>query len=138
MFRPVRFQTISIALFLTSLFCAGALASTHPSAKSDKTGTARHKSAATAAHETKPAQPPAPKTPAELQQDLATFFKAGRFSGDSVQVQVEQQKIILTGTVHGAENKGVATTQTRLIARKDGWDNVHVLNRLTVNLPVSW
>lgn len=137
--RPLPISRIVITFSLTVVLGVGALAAT-VSTRS-KTGSMRHKATAAthaADHDVKPAQPAAPKSVAELQQELASTFQSGRFAKDSVQVQVEPQKIVLTGTVHGAEDKGLATSQSRLIARKGGWDNVHVLNRLQVSLPQSW
>jgi hypothetical protein len=136
MLRPFQISRISTSFLLVAALSIGAFAAGSSRGK-DKTTSVRHKTT-TASHDTKAEQPPAPKSAAELQQELASFFKSGRFANDSVQVQVEPQKIVLTGTVHGAENKGVATTQSRLIARKGGWDGVHVMNHLQVSLPQAW
>lgn len=132
MLRSLPISTIATSFALMAALSAGAMAAT--GSAPSKPGAARHKANATS-HAAKATQPAAPKSPAELQQELASAFQSGRFANDAVQVQVEPQKIVLTGTVHGAEDKGVATSQSRLLARKGGWDDFHVLNHLQVSLP---
>lgn len=135
MLRPLQISRISTSFFLMAVLSTGALAATGSAKGRDKTSSVRHKATL---HTDKAAEPAVPKSAPEVQQELASTFKSGRFANDSVQVQVEPQKIVLTGTVHGAEDKGLATTQSRLIARKDGWDSVHVMNQLKVSLPQAW
>jgi len=138
MSRPFPLLIASTCLLMTAFLWAGSIASTGSRTGRNKSNAVHRAKATASAQEAKPAQAHAPKTAAELQQELAGTFKSGRFSSDSIEVQVEQQGITLTGTVHGAEDKGVATSEARLIARKGGWNDVHVMNRLAVSLPASW
>lgn len=134
MLRSLPISTIATSFVLMAALSAGAMTAT--GSAPSKPSAARHKAHA-ASHAAKATQPAAPKSPAELQQELASAFQSGRFANDAVQVQVEPQKIVLTGTVHGAEDKGMATSQSRLLARQGGWDDFHVLNHLQVSLPQS-
>lgn len=87
------------------------------------------------AKKTPAAHPAVPKSPIEVQQDLATVLHAGALARDAVAARIQGENITLSGVVHSAEHKGLATRQARLIATRDGWTNFHVLNQITVDLP---
>lgn len=97
---------------------------------------ATHSAAHKAAHPDPavPAKPPAPKTPEELQQTLAAALHADAFAADSITPTVQGDVVTLSGTVHSAERKGLATRLARSEAEKAGWSEVHVMNHLEVEL----
>lgn len=78
------------------------------------------------------ATPPAPKTAEEFQQDLTTALHAAPYTDDDIHASVQNDAVTLTGTVHSAERKGLATRLVRSLATKDGWHETHVYNRLDV------
>ena len=83
----------------------------------------------------KPHTPAAPSTPAALQRQLVSALSSGRYAHDAIQVQVGAGDVTLTGVVHNAESKGLATRQARTIAARAGWKTAHVYNRITIALP---
>lgn len=102
-------------------------APTHPAA-THKTHSAAKKSSETEA-------PKGPKTEAELKTDLEANLHAAPLNGDDIHIALSGKDVTLTGEVHTAEHKGVATRDARKVAEKDGWTGVHVLNQIEVKLP---
>lgn len=85
---------------------------------------------------TAPASPPAPVAPksgAMVTQDLTARFHAGSWARDAISANIAGDVITLTGKVRRAEQKGEATRVARDVARKDGWAQFHVINKLEVN-----
>ncbi|HVB40788.1 MAG TPA: BON domain-containing protein [Terriglobales bacterium] len=80
------------------------------------------------------AAPKGPKTRAQLEQDLEAALHAAPFTGDQVNLSVSGTGITISGKVHWAENKGVATREARRVAAKDGWGGLHVFNHMDVVL----
>ncbi|MGH9520875.1 MAG: BON domain-containing protein [Terriglobales bacterium] len=79
--------------------------------------------------------PAAPKTAAEMQDELDSTLRAGIFAPDQIKAAVEGADITLHGTVHSAERKGLATRDARELAEKVGWHGFHVYNKIDVELP---
>ncbi|MGH9480770.1 MAG: hypothetical protein ACRD1L_01650 [Terriglobales bacterium] len=85
------------------------------------------------AHAAPEAKPPAgPKTAEELQQDLEAALRAAPLADDQLSLAIEGKDITLSGEVHSAEHKGVATRVARKVAEKDGWSGFHVLSHVEV------
>lgn len=78
--------------------------------------------------------PAGPKTEAALQADLQQALEQPPLAGDRITITISGDSIQLSGEVHAAEDKGVATRVARAVAEKDGWAKTHVLNELTVKL----
>ncbi len=73
-----------------------------------------------------------PKPAPLFQKDLDAALNHGRLAGGHIEVQLSGRIIHLNGWVKGAENRGRATEQARLVARHDHWKNIHVYNQLRV------
>lgn len=76
--------------------------------------------------------PAGPKPAPLFQQDLRLALNRGYLAGSHIDVQLAAHAITLTGWVQGAENRGRATEQARLVARRDHWLAMRVYNRLHV------
>lgn len=98
--------------------------------------TATQPAAPTATHREKTAarraESRAPRTAAELTQDLSASLRKGPLTSDAIDASVSGDVITLTGHVHWAEHKGLATRAAREVARKDGWTSFHVANKIEV------
>lgn len=111
-----------LAVFLPSQ-AAPAPVPHHAKAKTHETAEAKAKTAA------------APKTAAQMQEELASALRVGIFAPDQITASVEGTDITLHGTVHSAERKGLATRDARELAEKGGWHAFHVFNQIEVELP---
>lgn len=102
---------------------------------------ASHATRHTAPHHQAAAAAPAaararqPLTAAEMEKELQARFAAAPFAGETVESQLADGNITLSGTVHNAEHKGLATELARQLAEKGGWPQAHVYNRMRVELP---
>lgn len=94
-----------------------------------------HHKARAAATEAKPKAPAAPKTAAEMQQEIDAALHQAPFAADQITASVEGTNITLHGTVHSAERKGLATRNARELAEKGLWHGFHVFNKIDVELP---
>lgn len=85
-------------------------------------------------HAATQAAPTGPKSESDLHQDLAAALGKLPLKADQIEITISGDEIRLSGEIHAAEHKGVATEVARAVAKKDGWASAHVLNDLQVKL----
>ncbi|MGH9475663.1 MAG: hypothetical protein ACRD1C_04960 [Terriglobales bacterium] len=93
----------------------------------------------------KPAAPPAqlhaaharahsPATSEAMQKAVDAALQSQAFARDKLECTISLHQITLTGVVHQAEHKGLATRAARTQARKGHWSDYTVDNRIQVVL----